>query len=534
MTDHGVIAHYNFSWPLSMDNGPLNGTPLSESAAILQKAKNLGYIEGETTEDTETLEKFRADFYGKQLEQLKIELDRNILMFGLTELSVRDNTKKSGHAVFTSSTLTGTGMSTNMIDENNYEEFGIGKMLKNLGNQITDRSVVGSVSDKQYDIMYDNVVHASFGFGEGIGLIIRKDLVDSYFTWKSKSRGFFDKITNAVPENENDIHFWSSDCGYSTDQLNLYKTVKGDLDLGRPFIMTAGMKGNILRIFVNFHGVNILNLYTDADADAGKRQLKVLLKDKNDTAYKKAIEAVKLSIVKLIDSGLEKVQNNIISKDITQCQLFLTCDSNDAKNDLFKAIIKDGIQLTKLPFNYNHIKFKYNEDEHVYTCCANADSLNEGKQKLFTKLEDNLPEKDFNGVGKLTGRNFSNGIITSQTDNDEYPADFINPLHYGYTGDRALFGTTFANPSNEMLQMLREDDKFIFENNGDKVPLSDHQYVTTTIPMRLIDLATTMNKLKPSPIGGRRRKSRRTRKSKKAKNPRKSKKPRKSKRRSRR
>ena len=187
-----------------------------------------------------------------------------------------------------------------------------------------------------------------------------------------------------------------------------------------------------------------------------------------------------------------------------------------------------------MPFNYNHIKFKYNEDEHVYTCCANADSLNEGKQKLFTKLEDNLPEKDFNGVGKLTGRNFSNGIITSQTDNDEYPADFINPLHYGYTGDRALFGTTFANPSNEMLQMLREDDKFIFENNGDKVPLSDHQYVTTTIPMRLIDLATTMNKLKPSPIGGRRRKSRRTRKSKKAKNPRKSKKPRKSKRRSRR
>ena len=525
---NGIIAHYNFSWPLSMDRVPLKNTPLSESAAILQKAHDLKKLtlENNKTKDDEYLDVFRSELYDQQLTQLKSELsDRNILMFGLTELSVRDRPEKSGHAVFTDETLKGTGMSENIITpDENYDKFGIGKMLNILSDQVTDRSilsdqvtdrsksaVVPEKTEKKYDIMYDNIIHKDWGYGEGIGLIIKSDLVDKYFTWESNSRGFIKKKPTVKVGKQDNLNFWSSDCGYSTEGMGLYKTDdanKKDLDLGRPFIMTAGMKDNVLRIFVNFHGINILNLFTDIKENGKRKQLKAL-SENNTEAYAGAINSVKESITKLIDEGLGHISTPIPSNKVTECQLFLTCDSNDAKNDVFKDVIENGITLQNLPKLHKTIRFPYDPNHTVHACCANADSIQNGN-------------KNINTLGKFHEREFDNGIIKSEINKTydtsiKYPdSGFTNPENYEYSGDKALFGTSFTLPKKEDGKAIKhsmkiEETKFCY-NNDKNIPLSDHQYVTTTIPMMLYDRTGRLKQLtEPTSAGGTRRTKKRTR-----------------------
>ena len=549
----GKIAHYNFSWPLNADEALLDeNARLSESASILQKAKLFGIVDSDTTESTEKLTDFRKKTYDQQLNFLKdILKDENILMFGLTEISIRES--PSSHAYFTDN-LANVNRSTVKppIDEVERINYGVSKMINYLnteptndaqgppsedlvtdisvvdGNVYTGNSIAGQIKAK-YCIMYDNILHKDFAYGEGIGLIVQKDLVDKFFNWNTNSRGLLEKSNNRYSvENANQkLNFWSTDCGYTLENKGLFKDKSKDgsegngLDLGRPFIMTAGTKNdNILRIFVNFHGVNIFNLYTETTGKDGKpvyRQLKQLEDtDDGNKTINGCIEKIKNSIVDSINEGLKKIVNKEIGKEVDKCQIFLTCDSNDSRKGVYEKITGEGfaIQFDDKSFDKSfnksfNVKFNYDETPPL-ACCANHDSLEKTKRKLKYANDD----EDFNGVGFLNDRKFkidkSKKIITASNDpaNDIYPSEFINPNFYGYTGDYAMFGESVASESEaseseaseseKKLSVEKEDDRFNYSEytkNADvdgsdikKIPLSDHQYIVSKIPMDKINV----------------------------------------------
>ena len=145
------------------------------------------------------------------------------------------------------------------------------------------------------------------------------------------------------------------------------------------------------------------------------------------------------------------------------------------------------------------MKFKYN-DTPPNACCANHDSLEE-TSRILTYTGG----KDFNGVGFLNDRKFkidkSKKIITASNNpaNDIYPSEFINPQIYGYTGDYAMFGESEAIGSEAVpLSVEKEDDRFNYSEytkdpNVDgsdikNIPLSDHQYIVSKIPMDKLEV----------------------------------------------
>ena len=540
------IFHYNFSFAYSADKYFLQGTPLSERSSVLQKFINTKIDEKDITFDN--LELYRSEIYEKQLEHLKsILTGDNPDYFGLTELIVQ--MPKENHAYSNHLTKKLTDNYVFPVGKKN-EDYGVAKMLIKLDGLIEDKSEVKSVETGEkppkYDIFYDNILHKQFKFGEGVGMLVKKDLVDKYLEWDSGTRGVKIELSDNDNDNDKKLHFWSTDSGYALDGKNLFKGPTGGSDYGRPFIMTAGLKKKSLRIFSNFHGPNLSNLwYTEQ------------LKNINDGNLKNEIyKTIKNSIEESINKGLENSNLSQLPNvdNINNCEIYFTCDSNDSTGSLLEMILNDGINvklkineeketLFNVKFNYdiNNLGKEENEEnentkglgkyKNIRTCCANCDSIENGRD---IKTNCSTPNPIYGNNDNLNDENhfklhYNNGTVNQikytredskknieeniETYNDgngntiSPDSNFINPANYGYNGDYSLYGTSNNPPLMKMTIYEGFVDKdHTIPDTEIETPLSDHQGIMSEPSIEL------------SPAeGGKRRRTRRKNKNKNAK-----------------
>ena len=158
------------------------------------------------------------------------------------------------------------------------KNFGILRRISRLGS-VDDVDGNGyeespSSTDKTHVIVYDNLVNITnpFGAAEGIAIIVKNDLYNGeLLKWKAsehpnKIKGNESKIPANI---EGTLHYFSDDFGQvvaNEPTLNVEKVCKiakaldGLPDYGRPIILTAGIKGTELNVFVAIHSLNIFNL----------------------------------------------------------------------------------------------------------------------------------------------------------------------------------------------------------------------------------------------------------------------------------
>ena len=558
-TQNKKIFHYNFSFAYSADKYLLQGTPLSERSSVLQK-----FINNTNKITFDDLETYRSEIYEKQLNHLKsILTNGNPDYFGLTELTVQMPNGNHAYSNHLTKKLTDNYFPEGKINE----DYGVAKMLKKLGGLIEDKSEVKSVESEvksvesgvKYDIFYDNIVHINFKFGEGVGMLVKKGLVDNYLEWKGSTRGVEAKLTDKNVEKN--LHFWSTDSGYALDGKNLFRGPTGGSDYGRPFIMTAGLKNNTLRIFSNFHGPNLSNLWYSKDLGEDHKPINTKqLKNINNNELKNDIyTTIKKSIEESINKGLENSNLSNVGA-INNCEIYFTCDSNDSTGSLLEMILKNGIEV-KLKINEakdneakdneaneNSFKVKFNYDQinnlgkeentkglgkykKILTCCANCDSIETGRDIRTTcskpnpiyctndKLNDDEHFKLHYNNGTVnqiqyTGenKNIDENIETYKTEDDKTISpdpNFIDPANYGYNGDYSLYGTSDTSDTSPPLMKMTIYEGFVDDhtipNTEKNTPLSDHQGImsepSTATPTK----------------GGKRRRTRRKNKNKNAK-----------------
>jgi hypothetical protein len=395
-------------------------------------------------------------------------------------------------------------------DNNNY---GILRRIGKLG--LNDISVKPIDPSKPYSVVYDQIINPTIPTGpggEGIGIAFKTTLVDTLLEWNQSTHPVRQRLVtnnygilglnkdgtefNGSLNEDKNVHYYSDDMGdtvcYDANRTQIYYNATGTAaDLGRPIIMTAGVKDKTLQIFVALHGPNVFNMTfesneTNKEGKKIKKQIKEVLNDSNEYAtYKTQVDnifiALYASLGKFIQKGLESATNglnkpNSILNDITTVNLFLGGDANDPRGQLLESIIKDGISLNINTNIDNTIKFNYNLGErrkaengdvsqygykNLLSCCGNNDSILQNENPEYSRNRPGPNGKPPNGTGP---------IILARV--DYYPKDFYKPENFGYNGDYVLFGCS-TNPVNYML-MLDDKNDLQYYNKDKKIIASDH------------------------------------------------------------
>jgi hypothetical protein len=415
---------------------------------------------------------------------------------------------------FVKETRTQKGLQQDIVKN---EDFGILRRMNRLKSQgLTDVSVVPTtnqsipVESTKYGIVYDHIVHTDAGFGEGIGIIFKQGLIDTPLSWKKNSQPIYKLLAQKGSDNVNigdlNVRYYSDDLGKfvapkanTNDPILSKSNTNNVADLARPIIMTAGIKGNTLNIFVAFHGPNILNLYywgtseTNINQDE-RKQLKNLL---NDSAFSEQITTIFNFIAKgisdFINEGLARTlepetsvavtQNSLLS-EVNEVNVFLGGDANDPKGTMLNSLLMKGLSINVKTRTFP-VKFTYAIDitkpnPNLLTCCANADSVK-------------------NPTGTFTLGNVNQATLDRV---NTYPPNFFKPVEFAYYGDYALFGSNVTPPQYSMQK--DNDIKQQYEKNDKLIIASDHLPVISTVNLSSIALVPIPE---DEEIGGGRRKT---------------------------
>ena len=256
------------------------------------------------------------------------------------------------------------------------------------------------------------------------------------------------------------IHFYSEDMGKILCGDNFVKNketfdpetgnkVKITKDLGRPFIMTAGMKGDKLIIIVAFHGPNFSKLVKTSEGEKKGAEMSTAMAEE---------------LMNLINSGIGAAIS-VDEKQIKDIHIIIGCDSNDVKSDFYKTftgkprVLK--INNTTKTVYFNQIGL--NKNEHA-TCCANCDS------SFPEKLPGDCKNNELNAVNIETLVKINNTEI--------YSEKFIDTDNYQYYGDYIIAG---SSKEDDVKNQIFERENVSYSENGENVSSSDHFAVQSDI-----------------------------------------------------
>lgn len=470
------LLSYNTSWVNDASINQLHNF-LSESASIVAKARALNRV-GEIESDNK-LSTFRMELANKATDYIKEKMDSGYDFIALVEQTTHvpaDPAQPGSHAnydLFSKrwSELKGATVTNQQDIGNDNQKYGILLRIDKLG--LNDVSVKQLDSSKPYSVVYDQVINPTIPTGpggEGIGIAFKTSLVDTLLEWNQSTHpvrqrllsnnygilGGADFTGSLNPDV--DVHYYSDDMGdvvcYDENRKLKYYNASGKAaDLGRPIIMTAGVKGPILQIFVSLHGPNIFNMKfdtTDENGNPTQKQLKnVVGQNKYETEVTNMFDSISQSIGAFITSGFKSATNKQVLSDVTTVNLFLGGDANDPLGQLLQSILSNGIKININEKELN-VKFTYTLSDNLYSCCANADSII--KEMRITE-----------GIG-LTGP-------IEQKRDDKYPPEFYNPKFFGYKGDYALFGS-YPTPQKYELKLDNIESQTYMKNPS--IIVSDH------------------------------------------------------------
>ncbi len=498
-----LLVSYNTSWANDCSNNQLH-PGLSESASIVAKANHMGKIQnvngGKVFVNTETptLDGLRMALADTATSYIQSKMANGADFIAMIEQTIHvPPTSHANYDRFGIDKLRGEPANKQDLGAQN-NDFGILRRIKML--QMNDASVE-NIKDG-YNIVYDMVVNHTLDYGgEGIGIAFHNRLMDSILSWnqlehpvvqllnsgtllkkKKNANDPNEKITeNVIGRSNPTVHYYSDDLGqvlcFDESNKQIYFNAGGvAADLGRPIIMTAGIKGTTtLNVLVSAHGPNIFNLKFDA-GNGQKLQIKDVVDNKE---YKGKVdelfETVRTSIGRFINAGLRSVSDSL--SQIETVNVFFGGDMNDPRGQLLESMIdkNNGLKIEigdktfDVKFNYDlgprTIPKDGNDSQYGYpdilSCCANADSIKQNVAQPFKSR--NLQVK---AIGPI-----------APTRIDGYPEDFFKPENFGYNGDYALFGSNVAYPP----YVLRLDNapQQEYEENGVKVIASDHLPVTS-------------------------------------------------------
>ena len=434
------------------------------------------------------------------------------------------------------------GTNTGVVRKNDF--FGILRrinLLKSKGVKICDiDSEPSNLRDAQYFIVYDNVVNFSTiksvpAPAEGIALIVKKSVCPELFEWSVDKHPVKlllkndqnSPVTYPLYGTGKFVHYYSDDFGnvvssYKTEYkgtnskfhgiklLHRFRTsTRGTPDLGRPIILTAGMNGTDLNVFVALHNANLFNLaylgdkFYDENADFedllieggdvnpkyvtgvevkysnGKstkpRKLGDVAKyDQENSDLKALYEAVIDNIGKFITTAFKNQRYPAGQKPPKNVILYLGGDFNDPNGGIFKLLTTDtrkAITTTIFgkPFD---VKIKTQYNDKLISCCANLDSQYPRYAKGFDQsLVCNLETAYDRVSGKV--------------DKYEYQPDFIDSEKFGYFGDYAFIGSSDVTVDANTYQILQLDkaESALLKTESKSVMASDHLpvYASVTI-----------------------------------------------------
>ena len=360
-------------------------------------------------------------------------------------------------------------------------------------------------------IVYDNVVNVDSakigGAAEGIAIVVNKDICsgEQLFVWAKSSHpnkilgnstGFLNDIGSE--ESPKFLHYYSDDFGQvifkyrdesNPNRVRLVRQLDGIADLGRPIILTAGIKEETLHIFVAIHSVNIFNMAylddtfygTDETLSEEKRKtvnsltkIGNLKEDEESNNLKtKIYQIIHRQIGQFITDALQKTSSDIDGK-FTKVQLYLGGDFNDPEGEILK-LLKTGLSFSIKGTVYD-IKFSFDYDRNLlFSCCANRDSQTNKKdpsKKDKDQIDQTVGPLE-NAFNRVFGKN-KIGNKDKPVDPIPYdPQDFYKFEKFGYNGDYALFGTLEPSP-NFRIELDKSESAFYKYEPGNMVMASDH------------------------------------------------------------
>ena len=522
-TETYTLVSYNTSWVNDCNDNQLHPN-LSEAASIVAKQKDLKKMEVVTFGDDTNLGKLRMNLADTATEYIRSKMGNETTkgadFIALIEQMI--HVPRGSHANYDaiSDIFKEKGRDViNVQDIGNNEEFGILRRIKKL--DLNDASVDGLKSG--YNVVYDMIENYTLqnGGGEGIGIAFKDELMDTILEWNKIKHPVVERLNNGIthPIHKFEIktsikpaivHYYSDDLGqvicFEEDGITpkYYNGSGQAADLGRPIIMTAGLKGtDTLNILVAAHGPNIFNMKFDVKNDKGEviigsdgkkvqKQVSQII-DKEPETVNELFTNVRESISRFINDGLSKTTINE-PQNIKNVNVFFGGDMNDPRGQLLESLLDKGIEI-KIKNKPYQVNFHYNLKErreannaetsqygyeNLLSCCANKDSI----------LADN-GDKSRSPPGK-------SGPIDPTVING-YPADFHKPENFGYNGDYALFGSTLNSTSTLSLDNVPEQQYTDPETNvtviaSDHLPVISIATVIISPPVENVQ-STTQTKL---------------------------------------
>jgi hypothetical protein len=509
------LLAYNTSFVNDCDESQFNNNFLSESASIISKIAKLN---GKSYDDLINMIK-PENGYTQYAELLNKTRDRlstastNFIDKRLTDvydfLALIEQTIHvpiESHANY-------DPLLINKMDlgEQNREK-GILKRISKLNSSVNysiiDKSVISTSEQSDYKnkyiIVYDNVLNPIGKYGEGIAVVYKQTLVDTPLEWDYKTNPNYMNAIGLTPladkveelgkskQTIDKIHFYSEDLGKYMG-ADFTKDPDGKVaDYGRPFMMTGGIKGDILNLFVAVHAPNIMNLQKIERDSTGKVIKATSLKEvSDDKVVTDIFEAIKNQIQSCIQKGIYAITNKDILSSVSKIQLFLGGDFNDPRGLILEKLFeglsfflimedsKDPTKSQNITFNYT-IKTRDNKRSgkptndrleagftKLISGCANTDSLKGNVRKI-----ENLP---LGPVGVFPASSDTAGLVKRiQYIQEKYPTDFISPENFGYNGDYALFGSSDTTNQHTYEMQLVNDDYQTVASGEQKVIASDH------------------------------------------------------------
>lgn len=326
-----------------------------------------------------------------------------------------------------------------------------------------DVSVVGNESLNANQCVFDNVLNTQNSTAEGIAIFFSGNVFDKKVQWDLSANPNF-KVYQTLLNSENNvetrkIHFFSEDMGLALCGEN-YRKENDAMDLGRPFIMTAGTdRNNNLVIIVAFHGPNFSKLRNIHD-----KKMSI------DTIKKEMSTAMADTLRYLIQKGITNATNlktiwtDTERKD-KQVHVIIGCDSNDTDKQFYDQFTKTE-QTIMIDGTEKIIYYKYNDlKADQITCCANCDS--------------SFPNTDKPGKCEGNGLNpVSIETLTKVNDPTIYSPDFLNTANYKNYGDYIIAGSSVPKDV-ENQNFTRNDVPYIKDHK--EVSSSDHFAVESDI-----------------------------------------------------
>ena len=436
------------------------------------------------------------------------------------------------------------------------KSFGILRRISKLGNidDIDGNGYEPSSNNGTHIIVYDNLVNITNpgGAAEGIAIIVNKDLVNSkLLVWNASKHPNKQKCNaNGFPvKTTGTLHYFSDDFGQvvasdtkfiKSGVCQIAKAVDGLPDYGRPIILTAGVKGNELNIFLAIHSLNIFNLVwlseefinnhtgsnvekdiefikktkgievtdktvfgevvkycvlLDKDINEQDSRFTRLYKignsygktDKTDTETKNLkdlYDAVYKQIGNFINFAFKNLETDEYNKlsGINRVNLFMGGDFNDPEGEILKRLLSTPIHLYISSKRFT-VMFNTKINNQTKSCCANRDS----------QIDENRDIPSNKGkLGNSTGSlevSYSRNFYTKNDENDMYPEKFHHPETFGYNGDYVLFGSgTNATASEDTIHynMIVDNGEYTAVlkepfNSETKLIASDHLPVYATV-----------------------------------------------------